>query len=53
MMRKTVVITADLVEESITCSDRTINQDLLEWFEEAMAPAPWIKEIKTIVVESF
>ena len=50
-MGKKVVITAELVDESITCASSAIIEDLLKWFRDEMVPAPWVKEIKTIVVQ--
>jgi hypothetical protein len=50
-MGKKVIITAELVDESLTCANSTINEDLVKWFRDESVPAPWIKEIKTIVVK--
>ncbi len=50
MAGKKAVITVDLVDESFGNSNSTIAEDLLKWFREESLPAPWIKEVKQVVV---
>jgi hypothetical protein len=40
-----------LVDESLGNSNNTIAEELLRWFSEETLPAPWIKEVKKIVVQ--
>jgi hypothetical protein len=52
-MGKIAVITVDLVDESITASNSAIAGEILKWFKEEAVPAPWVKEVKTVVVRAF
>ena len=49
-MGKKVVITADLVDESVGSSNSVIAEDLLRWFREDVLPAPWVSEIRAVAV---
>ena len=49
-MAKKAVITVELVDESQEVSNRTIREELFNWLAEEML-APWVKEVKTIVVK--
>jgi len=51
MTRKKAVITAELVDESVANSNETISEDLLKWFQNETVPAPWVKAVKTVVVQ--
>jgi len=51
MMGKKATITVELVDESVLSSNSAIAEELLRWFREEALPAPWIKEIKKIVVQ--
>jgi hypothetical protein len=53
MTKKKAVITVELVDESIANSNEAIAEDLLKWFREEVVPAPWVKEVKTVVVQEF
>jgi hypothetical protein len=50
-MGKKAVIILELVEESVQSSNSAIAEDLLRWFREEALPAPWVKEVKTVVVQ--
>ncbi|MGB9914434.1 MAG: hypothetical protein ACPLIG_00045 [Candidatus Bathyarchaeales archaeon] len=50
MKRKTAVITVELVAESITVSNTTIAGEMLAWLKAEAVPAPWVKEVKSVVV---
>jgi hypothetical protein len=50
-MGKKATITVELVDESIEKSNSTIAEELLRWFREETLPAPWVKEVKKIVVQ--
>jgi hypothetical protein len=50
-MGKKAIITVELVDESLGHSNSAIAEELLKWFMEEALPAPWIKEIKRIVVQ--
>jgi len=51
MMGKKAIITVELVDESVVSSNSAIAEELLRWFSEEALPAPWVKEIKKIVVQ--
>jgi hypothetical protein len=53
MTRKKAVITVELVDESIMNSNEAIAQDLLKWFRDEAVPAPWVKDVKKVVVKEF
>jgi hypothetical protein len=53
MTRKKAVITVELVDESFANSNDAIAEDLLKWFRDEAVPAPWVKEIKKVVVQDF
>jgi hypothetical protein len=48
---KKAIITVELVDESLGHSNNTIAEELLRWFTEEAMPAPWVKEIKKIVLQ--
>jgi hypothetical protein len=50
-MGKKAVIILELVDESVTSSNRTIAEELLKWFKEEALPAPWVKEVKSVAVQ--
>jgi hypothetical protein len=50
---KRAIITLELVDESVENSNGAIAEELLEWFKEETVPAPWVKEIKKVVVQDF
>ncbi len=51
-MGKKAVITVELVDASVTSSNSAIAEEMLQWFKDQALPAPWVKEVKTIVVQS-
>ena len=51
MANKKAVITVELVNESLANSNEAIAEDLLKWFREEAVPAPWVKDVKTVVVQ--
>ena len=51
MMGKKAIITVELVDESVVSSNSAIEEELLRWFREEALPAPWVKEVKKIVVQ--
>lgn len=53
MTKKKVVVTFELVDESLANSNEAIAEDLLKWFQDEAVPAPWVKDVKTIVVKEF
>jgi len=53
MTKKKAVITVELVDESLANSNEAIAEDLLKWFQEEAVPAPWVKNVKTVVVQDF
>ncbi len=53
MTKKKAVITFELVDESLANSNEAIAQDLLKWFREEAVPAPWVKDVKAVVVQEF
>ena len=53
MTKKKAVITFELVNESLANSNEAIAEDLLKWFQEEAVPAPWVKNVKTVVVQDF
>ena len=52
-MGKRAIITFELVDESVENSNGAIAEELLKWFKEEAVPAPWVKEIKMVVVQDF
>jgi hypothetical protein len=50
-MRKKAVITVELVDESVASSNSAIAEEMLRWFKEEALPAPWVKEVKKIIVQ--
>ena len=52
-MGKTAIITVELVDESLEKSNDAIAEELFKWFRDEAVPAPWVKEIKTVVVQDF
>ena len=52
-MVKVAVLTVELVAASVTVSNCAIAEELLEWFRDEAVPAPWVKEVKNVVVEGF
>jgi hypothetical protein len=50
-MGKKAIITVELVDESVGHPNSAIAEELLRWFREETLPAPWIKEIKKIVMQ--
>ncbi len=51
MKGKKAIITAELVDESRENSNGKIVQEMIKWFREEAISAPWIKEIKKVVVQ--
>ena len=52
-MGKKAIVTFELVDESLENSNGAIAEELLQWFKEEAVPAPWVKEIKMVVVQDF
>ncbi len=52
-MGKKAIITLELVDESVENSNGAIAEEMLKWFKEEAVPAPWVKEIKKVVVQDF
>jgi hypothetical protein len=50
MRRKKAIITFDLVDESIEETDRKIEQELIDWFQENAMSIPWVKSVKAVIV---
>jgi hypothetical protein len=50
-MGKKAIITLELVDESVENSNGAIAEEMLKWFKEEAVPAPWVKEIKKVVVQ--
>jgi hypothetical protein len=48
---KKAIITVELVDESLEHSNNAIAEELLRWFMEEALTAPWVKEIKKIVLQ--
>jgi hypothetical protein len=53
MTRKKAVITVELVDESLEKSNDAIAEELLKWFRDEAVPAPWVKDVKKVVVQEF
>jgi hypothetical protein len=52
-MGKMAVVTVELVDESVVVSNGAISEEMLKWFRDEVVPAPWVKEVKTVVVQDF
>lgn len=53
MKRKKATIIVELVDESVAVSNSTIAEEMLTWLRDEAVPAPWIKEVKRVVVQKF
>ena len=53
MTKKKAVITFELVSDSLANSNEAIAEDLLKWFRDEAVPAPWVKDIRKVVVQEF
>jgi hypothetical protein len=53
MRGKRAVIVAELIDESRKKSNDAIAKELFMWFSNEVVPAPWVKEIKKVVVQEF
>ena len=51
-MGKKAVITVELVDASVTSSNSAIAEEMLQWFKDQALPAPWVKEVKTVIVQN-
>ncbi len=51
MKGKRAIITVELVDESLGNSNESIAKELLNWFKEETLPAPWVKQITSVVVQ--
>ena len=51
-MGKKAVITVELVDESVVSSNSAIAEEMLRWFKDEGVPAPWVKEVNTILVQN-
>jgi len=51
MKVKRAIITVELVDESRENPNGKIVQEMIKWFREDAISAPWIKEIKKVVVQ--
>ena len=52
MRKKMAVITLELVDESITVLNMTIAEKLHAGLRDEAVPAPWVKEVRSVVVLS-
>jgi hypothetical protein len=53
VMGKMAVVTVELVDESVVVSNGAISEEMFKWFRDEVVPAPWVKEVKTVVVQDF
>ena len=53
MKGKKAVIVTELVDESVATSNSAIVEEMLEWFKDKVVLAPWVKEIKKILIQEF
>jgi hypothetical protein len=51
MKRKKAIIMVELVDESAEEGSKEIARELLEWFREDAVVVPWVKNVKSIIVE--
>ena len=51
-MRKKAVIIVELVDASVASSNSAIAEEMLQWFKDQALPAPWVKEVKTVIVQN-
>jgi len=52
-MGKTAIITVELVDESLEKSNDAVAEELLKWFRDEAVPAPWVKDVKKVVVQDY
>jgi hypothetical protein len=50
-MGKMAVVTVELVTESAGISNGVIAEEMLEWFRDEVVSAPWVKDVKKVVVQ--
>jgi len=50
-MGKTAIIILEFVDDSVANSNNAIAEDLFKRFMDEVVPAPWVKEIKAVVVQ--
>ncbi|MEM2937008.1 MAG: hypothetical protein QXJ63_00495 [Candidatus Bathyarchaeia archaeon] len=51
MKGKVVVITVELVDESLENANEEIRRDLIKWFREDGVLMPWAKEVRSIIIK--
>jgi hypothetical protein len=51
MKRKKAIIMVELIDESAGEGNKEIARELLEWFREDVVAVPWVKNVKSIIVE--
>jgi hypothetical protein len=49
-MGKKAIITVRLADESVIQSNDTIAEEMLAWLLEDALPAPWVKEVESVIV---
>ena len=52
-MGKKAIISVELVDESVETSNSAIMEEMLEWFRDEAVPAPWVKDVKKVVVQDY
>lgn len=53
MLGKVALVTFELVDASVGVSSGAVAEELLRWFRDEVVPAPWVKEVKRVVVQGF
>ena len=48
--KKKVLLTVELIDESVMVSNSTIAEEIVAWLVAEVVPAPWVKEVKGVIV---
>jgi hypothetical protein len=53
MKGKKALIVAELIDESRKKPNDALAKELFKWFRDEAVPAPWVKDVKKVVVQEF
>ncbi|MEJ5327378.1 MAG: hypothetical protein WHU54_03910 [Candidatus Bathyarchaeia archaeon] len=52
MKKKKALVTVELIDESVMVSNSTIAEEIFAWLVAEVVPAPWVKEVKGVIILS-
>lgn len=50
--KKKALVTVELIDESVMVSNSTIAEEIFAWLVAEVVPAPWVKEVKGVIILS-